>query len=169
MRITPPRWLINWLLSHAKHDPRTPPIYKGDSLYMERLVIIPYDTWWTLRIAARIHITHRSDADPHMHDHPWWNISWLLENDYNEEMPLVPESNHNPVNHKFTHRPVGSIVFRRATDRHRLHLGSGPVMSLFITGPWSQKWGFYTENGKVYYKDYLGIHDHDEWKEEQRA
>lgn len=53
-------------------------------------------------------------------------------------------------------RGPGSIVFRRATDRHRLEIpDGGEAWSLFIMGPWQRNWGFHTASGRVPWQGYI--------------
>jgi hypothetical protein len=55
-------------------------------------------------------------------------------------------------------REVGDVVFRKATDRHRLLIPEGTVCyTLFIMGPWQRVWGFHTAKGFVPWRKYLGI------------
>jgi hypothetical protein len=158
MRVPLPTFLVDYVINKAIttaiRDDTKSTIYGPDgSLYMERYPLVPFNCRWTLGIAVRLHIIFRSDIDKHMHDHPWWNISWLLRGEYFEEVP------HGMLN-VFRHRARGAIVLRRATARHKLHLirergVEQPVYSLFVTGPWQQGWGFYTERGKVPWRLYL--------------
>lgn len=158
---TPPNWLVKWLLWKAD-DPgnfKISPIYGPDgSLYMERKPLTRF-RW------LRLHITYRSDIDIHLHDHPWWNISWVIRNGYIERVPdsqdQHPTFDQAGMAHDELRKP-GAVVFRRATDRHRLLLKLDTTamaemasVSVFVTGPWRRKWGFYTESGWVYWKDYL--------------
>lgn len=108
--------------------------------------------------AARLHIIKSSDMDRHLHDHPWWNMSILLEGSYAEELPLFqgqPASWDSLEHTKFILREPGDIILRKATDRHRLHLVSEEVVSLFIMGPAERMWGFHTEEGFVPFREYL--------------
>jgi hypothetical protein len=128
---------------------------------------------YPFRCAARVHQILRSDDDRHAHDHPCWSISVILRNGYKEWLP--PKDRRNFVVGRIpvagapnpggefdepmvckVHNPF-DIVFRRATDRHRLELLNGkPVTTVFIMGPWVQDWGFYIPNwGKVYWRKYL--------------
>lgn len=117
----------------------------------------------TAWIVIRLHEILRSDNDHHLHDHPCWNISIVLWGGYWERMPLfvVPSPEHFIADCEYTvkkWRGPGSIVFRRATDRHSLELPAGQTCwSIFIMGKKSQSWGFYTPAGKVGWREYLGV------------
>lgn len=113
--------------------------------------------------AARLHIIKSSDMDRHLHDHPWKNISILLEGSYIEELPEW-QGQHAAVDQipgftRFILREPGDIIFRKATDRHRLHLVSEEVVSLFIMAPAERMWGFHTEEGFVPFREYLNKGD----------
>ena len=151
MRIWMPTWLADAIIRRAL---RTPYFHLKD--YMNR--------WWLKRPRGhgahndvsetnrtgwgiRVHKTLRSDNDRAHHDHPWWNISLVLKSGYWEVM----------ADGRHIWRGPGSIVFRRATDRHRLIIPAGsPCWSLFIMGPWQRDWGFWPEWGWTYWRDYLG-------------
>lgn len=134
--------------------------------YMERFWLIPKTAG--LPLSARVHRILRSDDDSAMHDHPWWNWSFVLENGYHEVMPVpangvlpkgavMLEGNpHEPA--CVVHRPPGSFVRRTTASRHRLILLDGPVLSVFAMGRKSAEWGFWVrEDGamkKIHWKDY---------------
>jgi hypothetical protein len=146
--------LVDRLIARAQRTP-----YFHLTGYMER--------WWLFGsrrtndaaldrpwpITARIHHILRSDNDRHLHDHPWWNISIVLRGGYWEWTPKNPRDPAGPQ--VKTWRGPGSIVFRRASAVHRLELPAGTsTWSLFVMGPKSQAWGFYTPDGKVHWRDY---------------
>lgn len=127
--------------------------------------------WLTKHVAIRLHHVLRSDTDRHLHDHPAWNISIVLKGGYWEEVPACAQRWNLLVTDdpqcfgvdacevtRRVWRGPGSIVFRRASDRHRLVLPSGQTSwSIFIVGRKTQSWGFYTAVGKVPWRKYLGI------------
>lgn len=142
-----PHWLMRWLvrrygptlIARAKHTPYFP--LPG---YMDR--------YWLFKdffgINARVHITYRSDYDRSLHDHPWDNISILQDGYYWEETFVFP-----PTTQRRLYMP-GDVIVRNAEVAHRLELSS-PVTTFFITFPWRRRWGFYTERGWVFWKDYM--------------
>ena len=85
--------------------------------------------------------------DYYFHDHPWSSISFLikgyLREIYGEDwrFPSISKS-HRYINH---HWPI----YRPAKFSHRLEIVKGPVWTLFITGPKTRNWGFYTPAGWV--------------------
>lgn len=176
-------WTADKLVALAKRTPYFH-LHHGDgTLYMERYWLVPFVSsehfgcramsWWRepfgwlcqrFGIGIRIHIIHTPDLDRALHDHPWSFISVVLHGYYNELRPMFNGRpcffDHYTEESTFvTHRAEGSIAFRRATDRHRIVSQSTQCVTLFITGPKRQWWGFYTPNGKVYYKDYDSVHN----------
>jgi hypothetical protein len=48
------------------------------------------------------------------------------------------------------------VIYRKAGDFHRVLLRDGQsATTLFLMGPYRNKWGFATHNGKVYWRDYI--------------
>lgn len=113
-------------------------------------------------IGIRVHHTLRSDRGRDNHCHPWWNITVVLFGGFYE---LMPRDQNQPAeldgkreHTKVKWRGPGSIVIRRATDRHRLVLlPYQDAWTLFIMGPWKRDWGFHTAAGWVQWREYLGI------------
>lgn len=160
MRIPMPNVFVNWIIRRAQRTP-----YFHLPAYMER--------WWLRRPpkhgaqddvsetrrtgwGIRVHHTMASDNDRALHDHPWSNISIVLRGGYWE---LMGDGN-------YVWRAPGSIVVRRAADKHRLIIPKGSTCwSLFFMGRWQRDWGFWPSWGWTYWRDYLGgdlddsIHD----------
>lgn len=72
----------------------------------------------------------RSDDDRALHDDPWDNRSWILDGEYIEHTP-----GGSFTDTYTTTRYTGDVVDRIATAPHRIELVTGPVLSLFFTGP----------------------------------
>jgi hypothetical protein len=97
--------------------------------------------WWS----CRVHQILRSDDDRAFHDHPWNYMTIILNGGYTE---------HTPDGFKW-YGP-GSILFRSYQHRHRLVIPPGrECWTLFFMGRWRQTWGFFTEKGKIPWKQYL--------------
>lgn len=116
--------------------------------YMLRWWLIPRNRWFNIYL----HKLLRDDDDRALHDHPWANVSILLKGSYREVMPnfagqRTPYARIADLPMRAKVRSRGSVVFRRATDSHRLEVVDGPVWSLFITGPVQRKWGFHCPKG----------------------
>lgn len=128
--------------------------------YMNRYWLYPFDPDG---MNIRIHEILSSDKDRHMHDHPWPSTSIILRQGYWEWLP-DDQDQHPELDPMCCHRvwrAPGDVITRKATDRHYIELveaESGrelPSWSMFIMGNLEQKWGFYTEKGKEYWRDYL--------------
>jgi len=134
---------IGYTSSHPM-DFRIPPDNTVPA-YMHRWWRIPRN--WALNVYY--HIVLRSDDDRALHDHPWTNLSIVLDGGYYEHTIDA-----GGVNKRVWYGP-GSVRFRRAgTFAHRLELaqdhdgfgdpaGVLPVTTIFITGPVLRRWGFH--------------------------
>lgn len=148
-------WVIDWLIERALPTPYYH-IYSGGTLYMQRWWLVRPRRW--LPFSVRIHRIVRSDADRHLHDHPFDFATLILRGGYYEELPL--DQRQHPVRdereHEFLWRGAGDVVVHRSTDRHRIHIPpGGEAWTLFFMGRRQQSWGFYTAAGKVYWREYL--------------
>lgn len=99
------------------------------------------------------HVQVASDPERPLHDHPWQNTSIILANGYDELMPWSGCSHPGPgivetpaVSPRTTliRREVGDVIHRTAEQAHRLILRDPYSISLFITGPKTRSWGFWT-------------------------
>lgn len=120
-----------------------------DNPYMLRWWVIPRNRWFNIYL----HRFLRSDDDRALHDHPWWNVSFLLEGKYTEHTISA-----GGVNHRFEYS-AGALKFRGASYAHRVELTDGPCWSLFITGPVIREWGFHCPNGWRPWKQFVDGRD----------
>jgi hypothetical protein len=122
-------------------------IGEEDAPYLKRWYIIPRNT----RFNIYLHHFMKSDDDRALHDHPWWNVSFLLTGSYIEILP-------GPVAKL---RKRGRLVWRRATAAHRIELLKGldgkerPVWTLFITGRNVRTWGFHCPKGWIPFHQFI--------------
>jgi hypothetical protein len=107
-----------------------------DSEYIVRLHLIK--TPW---FAVCLHWLKKPDPEPYLHDHPVTFLSIILRGGYGE---LTPEGGR--YNEWFN--------FIRATDRHSISWVWPGTVTLCFMGPKTREWGFHTENGWVYWRDY---------------
>lgn len=105
--------------------------------YMLRWWVIPRNRLFNIYL----HRFQRSDDDRALHDHPWWNVSILLDGTYTEHTIAA-----GGVHHQKRY-VAGQVKFRRASYAHRIELTDGPCWSLFITGPVIREWGFHCPRG----------------------
>lgn len=91
------------------------------------------------------HMQVADDPERPLHDHPWDNMSVILSGGYLETLQPVP-----PYGLKYTlPRRAGDVIFRKATEAHRLFIPEGVPYTLtqFSTGPRVRTWGFWFPDG----------------------
>jgi hypothetical protein len=111
---------------------------------MDRMCIIPRNKLLNIYL----HRFNGPDQDRDMHDHPWWSISFLLRGWIIEKK--------NPDNPIVVNAP--RFYLRSPKLAHTIVDGSWPdkkPITLFITGPATNDWGFYTKDGWRQHEDYL--------------
>jgi len=118
--------------------------------YLFRWFVIPRNRWFNIYL----HKIVRSDDDRALHDHPWWNVSVILQGGYVEV--YRPKWLRDPNHNVSRWRTAGQVTFRRASALHRLELRGEHCWSLFITGPRIRDWGFACPKGWVHWKDFTG-------------
>jgi hypothetical protein len=115
--------------------------------YLYRWYIIPRNPWLNIYL----HQFWKSDDDRALHDHPWWNLSFILKGGYWEHLPT----------YKIWRKPF-KFYFRKAVIAHRIEIedhSKGSIWSLFITGSWKRPWGFHCPKGWVYWKDFVSTYE----------
>lgn len=120
-------------------EARRPNLFIGGEAnpYMKRWYIIPRNRIFNIYL----HQFLRSDDDRALHDHPWWNLSYLLEGSYTEHTIAAGGVNARTIRH------AGEKHFRFAKAAHRIELHTGECWSLFFTGPMIRQWGFHCPMG----------------------
>jgi len=119
--------------------------------YLRRWWIIPRNSFFNVYY----HEFRVSDDDRSLHDHPYFNLSFILKGSYMEHTP----------DGVFV-RKAGDMKVRLPWTLHRLQLGfSLPndehhVWTLFITGPRIRAWGF--QAGPIV-KNWLGFRTKSGW------
>jgi hypothetical protein len=113
--------------------------------YIRRWWVIPRNRWFNIYL----HEVQQDDDDRALHDHPWVNMSYVVEGGYNEVTPKGV----------FPLR-TGGIRFRRPTALHRLELMDGKrTVTFFLTGPRVRDWGFQTPNGWIFWEDFVALEE----------
>lgn len=109
--------------------------------FLRRWFIPGFKSRWFNRY---LHCFVRNDEDRALHDHPWFNVSILLDGDYIEHTIKKGGVHDRSVYH------AGDLKFRSPWAAHRVELLKGPdgkplpAWSLFLTGPvMRKKWGFH--------------------------
>jgi len=114
--------------------------------------------WWVIPrnpvFNIYLHRFMRSDDDRALHDHPWCNLSILIEGAYTEHTIAAGGVELRAV------RQAGDWKFRRGTAAHRIELHAGPCWTLFITGPRYRRWGFHcAKAGWIHWKRFVAADD----------
>ena len=159
-------WLLPRLQARAS-APRPPDFVIGFD-YCRRWWIIPRNRWFNIYFHRFLH----SDDDRALHDHPWWNMSFLLKGEYVEYLETDSTLTHEPTRRVL--RRAGDVVFRLAGTPHRVELqpryeltrdGMHPTdeieecWTLFVTGPVIREWGFHCPGGWRHWKDFVAPSD----------
>lgn len=141
------------------HDHPPDFVIGGDNNpYLRRWYLIPRNPVFNIYL----HQFLRSDDDRALHDHPWWNVSILLEGRYVEHTIRA-----GGINVK-TERKAGQMKFRLARHAHRLELPTEldghserevPCWTIFITGPPLRNWGFHCPKGFVPWQRFTNPED----------
>ena len=152
-------------------------IETGGSRYMSRWVLhTPFGQ-------LKLHHIHRPDADQHPHDHVADFWSFILSGGYSEEFwarigtPTLPADVEEAMSLWVLFGPdsrsprtqpggwystvvpheAGSVIRRGATDYHRIVAVLPNTWTLVWFGRKRKSWGFLTENGKIPWREYLGV------------
>lgn len=136
-------------------EKRNPDVVIGgsDDPYLLRWFVIPRNPIFNIYL----HMFLRSDDDRALHDHPWMNLSILLEGSYTEHTIEAGGI------HRMVVRTAGESKFRwTGRIAHRIELTHGSCWTLFITGPRYRHWGFHCEKqGWVHWKDFTSADGRD--------
>lgn len=144
-------------------------IGQPDNPYLRRWWIIPRNRFFNIYL----HQILRNDDDRALHDHPWWNVSIILNGGYFEHMPhgvkwrrrFIPIFRHARAAHRL------ELAFRRPKKfKHPIMLSDlrknfknslalQPCWPLFITGPKIREWGFHCPCGWKHWRDFVGVRD----------
>jgi hypothetical protein len=148
--------LREWILCRAQRIAagRAPDFVIGgaDNPYLQRWWLIPRNKWFNVYL----HHFMRSDDDRALHDHPWINVSYLIDGYYWE---------HTPEGEPPYLREPGHFYARSAAALHRVELPRDdagrevPAWTLFITGPRVRDWGFACPKGWVPWQQFTSSRD----------
>lgn len=173
MKLKLPNFAVEALINHAKKTP-----FDHLTGYMNRFWVLNPKGLLSRWKTARIHEILKSDADRHLHDHPWSYTSIILKGSYAEVTHWALQSEAERWARKERRQggmyfneeagrwelrliyTAGDVLRRPAGFPHRLVVEPGKsVTTLFIMGNYQNKWGFYTPEGKIYWRDYLDPDD----------
>jgi hypothetical protein len=95
-----------------------------------------------------------SDSDPEMHDHPYANVSYILEGRYIEER--MGRRRSAAKRRYWVPKKTGDLLLRWPSTPHRILMRPDETCwSLFVTGPRVRQWGFHCTSGWVPWKKYV--------------
>ena len=122
---------------------RAPDVTVGDN-YLRRWHIIPENKYFNIYY----HEIRASDLDRHLHDHPYFFSSFILEGGYYEH-----------TEDDIISRKPGDLNIHSPWFFHRLEMrDESGANTIFITAPKIKIWGFKTEDGWVANQEYLEKH-----------
>lgn len=160
---------VRWAIRRALRKPYRHLRHADGRPYMDR--------FWLFRIGpqsgeypwlgARVHHILSSDDDRAMHDHPWPFLSIILRGGY-AEMRLASDfprernwyTNLGDEAVLVTGRAyaAGDVLFRRSSTWHLLQLSPGQeAVTLFVTFPRLQNWGFLWRRRKVAWTEFEAV------------
>lgn len=133
-------WALRYIEDHPEPDFF---IGRPGDHQLQRWFVVPRNT----ESNVYLHRFLRSDEDRALHDHPWANKSWVLAGEYLEVMR----------DQSVTRREGEMTMWRPAALAHRVELVTGPVVTLFFTGPVIREWGFHCGGsvGWRHWKDFV--------------
>lgn len=143
------------LFAKATMASRPPDFVVGapDDPYLHRWRLMPRNE----HCNAYVHLFLRDDDDRALHDHPYDNVSIVLQHGYMEVLPgPLPESKTQDEKQHARVRMPGDVVFRTAPEAHRVVLIKGPPVSLFFHGQRVREWGFHCPKGWVPWHEFTG-------------
>lgn len=115
---------------------------------MLRWFVIPRNKLFNIYL----HDFKRSDDPRALHDHPWLNLSVLLEGEYTEV--TIADGGV----HYWRVLKAGETRMRLPTSAHRIELHPGVrTRTLFLTGPLVRKWGFHCRLGWKPYDEFVRV------------
>lgn len=92
---------------------------------------------WTIfsinKLHVRLHKILCEDKTFFLHSHPFYFISIILKNGYDEE--LLVDNQIKVIKHRF-----GSVIFRKPNDFHRIKCVKGETITLFISWKVDNGW-----------------------------
>lgn len=126
-----------WGLLSYKVDP--------DSDYIYRLRVIK-----TPRFGVYIHWIGEPDLGKCAHDHTWKFWTFMLSGGYTEELHTHP--NARPVTRQWKRWSFHRMPLESA---HRIVSVENNTVTLVFAGPKVKSWRFWTEDGRVHWREYL--------------
>lgn len=147
MRI-PHKLLQRWALRIMRS--RSPDFIVGTEAdpYMLRWYAIPRNKLFNIYL----HEFVRSNDPRALHDHPWVNLSIIVQGCYVEHT-IAAGGIHRRIEYS-----AGTLRLRSPFFAHRVEIAPGTrPRTIFITGPVLRQWGFHCRLGWRSFKDFVRI------------
>lgn len=126
-------------------------VRKNNGPFLDRLRL--FQTPW---FSIFLHRIHQPDVDRDPHDHPWPFVSVILSGSYEERVWADKNRVRNDVHSMAFLRRRFSVHRMSRKRAHKITEVNGQLWTLVFTGPRSRNWGFWTPDGLVPWRDYLG-------------
>ena len=152
--------VVEWVLSQIGN--REDIVTDGD-LYLRRWRLFGFNAKlpYLFGRSVMLHRIVRPDGDRDPHNHPWDFWTLVLRRSYIECVYVKPELTRGRVDADdvkvLNYRRFGALDWRPAEHMHRIDkLPNGEAWTLVVTKQRpDHKWGFWTEQGWVYWKWYI--------------
>lgn len=132
---------------------RKPDVIVGTKYLKRWHAILPENPFFNIYY----HKLRASDLDRHLHDHPFFFLSFILSGGYYEHTQKGREFDADKI---CNYKGMGSFNAGSPWKLHRLEMASERgANTLFITGPKIRKWGFMTEEGWIEKSRYFDIYE----------
>jgi len=115
-----------------------------DAGYIQRLHIVK--TPW---FAVCLHKIVNPDPEPFLHDHPVTFLAIILRGMYREMRQKPGRQWPTLVTRRWY-----NFITASPDDRHKIVCVPAPTWTLALMGPKVREWGFHTDKGWVYWKDF---------------
>ena len=155
------RWVLSWAKAYIARHVNAAGVIGPDFVVGDRQL----ERWWLIPrnpvINLYLHRFNKSDEDRALHDHMYFNLSWILGPDgYNEVLFREPPADGALPATSVRWRRAGSLTPRLPSTAHRVSLVSTePVWTLFFTGPRVRQWGFWCPSGWRHWREFTDARD----------
>ena len=123
-----------------------------DILYLRRWILASLFGW-----KIYLHKIVRADHDRCLHDHPFGFFGIILKGGYIEDLPVGKAGDTSDIIRR-TNKPFTFINRLGPGFTHRIHkLLNGNSWTLLIRTPTNRRWGFFTPEGWMHWKDFLKV------------
>lgn len=104
--------------------------------------------------AIVLHWLNAPDPEPYLHDHPITFLSLILRGGYKEIRYLTGRYHKRGYYEVYRNRTWFNWIRASNDDRHSIVDVKPKTLTLCFMGPKTRDWGYHTETGWIYWKDY---------------